>query len=252
MSQRPSRTRAGRWRTRLSARPTSSSPHGLGRAGAALAPEGVALAEEVRDALVDDDVLKVVHGFACLLEGDPRVCRLLVRYLTLTPENGPRCRPRPATARARRRCLADEEPLDVRRGVVEPIAAERVVDDGPGLRDRHEAGGPQEREVVLDRRFREVELLGDLGEVEVAARRGASGSAAASRRRAPGGGGRPTAARRAGRSARARRRRPDSRTGASRRPTSGSCTAARSRTGRGSPAGRRTRAASGCRRSSAR
>src|SRR4051794_5714229 len=77
-----------------------------------------------------------------------------------------------APTAARRRCRipgsVHEEPLELRGRIVETVPPEAVVHDRSGLGDRHETGGPKLGQVVLDRRLREVELLGDLGEVQVA------------------------------------------------------------------------------------
>src|SRR5580765_1669685 len=89
------------------------------------------------------------HSSACA------ICRALAIYLTPIPKR-------------EGLSLAEEEPLDVGRRVIETVATERVVHDRPGFRDRHQTGGSQQREVVLDGRFGQLELLGDLGEVEVA------------------------------------------------------------------------------------
>ena len=62
----------------------------------------------------------------------------------------------------------DEVALELGRGVVEPFAPEAVVGQATLLGQRHEAGGPELREVVLDRRLGELEALGDLREVLVA------------------------------------------------------------------------------------
>src|SRR5262249_24391741 len=62
---------------------------------------------------------------------------------------------------------AHQEALELGRGVVEALATEAVVLEPALLGDRHEAGGAQEREMVLDGWLREFEALGDLGEVEV-------------------------------------------------------------------------------------
>src|SRR6476646_1342783 len=66
--------------------------------------------------------------------------------------------------------LSDEELLDLPRSVVETVATEAVVGDRAGLRDGHEARGTEQGQVMLDRRLREVQLLGDLGQVEVPGR----------------------------------------------------------------------------------
>src|SRR5262245_55756714 len=63
--------------------------------------------------------------------------------------------------------LAQEELLDLARRVVEAGGPQAVVDDRAGLGQGHETSRAQEREVVLDRRLREIELLRDLGQVQV-------------------------------------------------------------------------------------
>src|SRR4051812_31876802 len=98
---------------------------------------------------------------------DGSVCSLFDGYLTRTSEEGPRYRPRPVRSDAG---LSDEESLDLGRSVVETVATKAVVENGPRLRDGHEPSGPEQRQVMLDRRFRELELLGDLGQVEVSRR----------------------------------------------------------------------------------
>src|SRR5258706_8965637 len=74
----------------------------------------------------------------------------------------------PAAARAR--WLSDQESLQVDRRVVEAIAPQAVVHDRTGLDDRDQAGGPELDHVVLDGWLRQLELLGDLGEIQVAGR----------------------------------------------------------------------------------
>src|SRR5258705_1207658 len=71
---------------------------------------------------------------------------------------------------ARARWLPDQKSLQVDRRVVEPIAPQAVVHDRAGLDDRDQAGGPELDHVVLDGWLRQLELLGDLGQIQVAGR----------------------------------------------------------------------------------
>src|SRR5688500_5513079 len=64
---------------------------------------------------------------------------------------------------------AQQEALELHRRIVEPVTPEAVVHDGARLGDRRKSGCPELGEVVLDRRLRELQLLRDLGEVEIAA-----------------------------------------------------------------------------------
>ena len=60
--------------------------------------------------------------------------------------------------------VADE----VGRGVLEPVPSQAVVGEPAFLDQGHEAGGPQLREVVLDRGLAQLQALRDLGQVPVA------------------------------------------------------------------------------------
>jgi len=60
--------------------------------------------------------------------------------------------------------------LDLAGRVVETRRPEAVIDDRARLREGHEAGGAQERQVVLDGRLGQLERRGDLGQVVVASR----------------------------------------------------------------------------------
>src|SRR2546427_12224315 len=65
--------------------------------------------------------------------------------------------------------LVLEERLQVAGGAMDPVGPEAVIDDRRRFGDGHETRCSKHREVVLDGRLGEVELLGDLGQVEVPA-----------------------------------------------------------------------------------
>ena len=74
----------------------------------------------------------------------------------------------------------------LRAGLLDPVAADAVVGEVALLGHRHQAGGPEQREVVLGGRLGQVELRGQLREIPVAIRQVAAGCASAWRRPARG------------------------------------------------------------------
>ena len=92
-------------------------------------PKRVRIPAQVGDVLVDDDPLNVFHRSL-----------LHVRWISNSwPLKRAAALDRDPRAAGRASPLADEEPLNVRRRVVETVAAKRVVDDRARLGDRDES-----------------------------------------------------------------------------------------------------------------